>query len=319
VTSSAAADPKRWRELEEMLRRGIGAHEADRFVRLYRAVCDDLALARQRKLDVDVIDRLNDLVAAGHQRLYRPARGSWRRVADLLFREFPRAVRAEARLIVWTHVAFYGSAVAMAIWLMGAPEMVYSVLDPIQARGMEEMYDPSSEHFLKPRDIDTDIAMFGFYIYNNISIALRSFASGVLAGVGSLFVLVFNGIFMGTVAAHLANVGFGDQLLTFVIGHGSLELTAVVLSSAAGLRLGWSVIAPGARSRGASLQHAALSAIPIVYGAAAMLLAAASIEAFWSSSRAIPPEVKMMVGSTGWAAVLLFMMFAGRRGGSRAN
>lgn len=313
------SDQKRWRELEELLEHGVGAHEADRFVRLYRAVCDDLALARQRKLDVGVIDRLNALVTAGHQRLYRPARGSWRRIMDLLLRDFPRAVRAEKRLVIWAHLAFYGAAAGMAIWLAGTPEMVYAVLDPFQARELETMYDPQSSDYLRPRSVDTDTAMFGFYIYNNISIAFRAFASGILAGIGSLVVLVFNGVFLGAVAAHLANVGHGEQLLVFVIGHGSLELTALVLASVAGLRLGWSVLAPGARSRGAALRAGAQRAIPVVYGAAAMLLAAAAVEAFWSSRREVPGEVKIMIGSLGWAVVLLYLMFAGRRDGPRAN
>jgi uncharacterized membrane protein SpoIIM required for sporulation len=316
---AAQAEP-RWRELEKLLRRNRpSGHDAERFLTLYRAACDDLALARQRKLDVVVIDRLNQLVTAGHQILYRPPRGSWRRLADLLGSDFPRAVRAEGKLVLLAHLLFYGAAAAVGAWLWRHPDMVYAVMDPATARSMEHMYDPAAEHYLKPRSFDSDAAMFGFYIYNNISIAFRAFASGALAGIGSLVVLLFNGVFLGAVGAHVANAGFGMELLSFVIGHGSFELTALVLASVAGMRLGVSIIAPGELTRAAALAVAAKRAMPIVYGAAAMLVLAATLEAFWSSSRAVAQPTKLIAGIVGWVLVAAYLGLAGRWRGSRAR
>ena len=92
---------------------------------------------------------------------------------------------------------------------------------------------------------------------------------------------------MGYVAAH----GAGDNILTFVVGHGSLELGAIVLAGGAGLPLGWSIVAPGDRTRVASLQAAARSVVFVVFGAAVMLFMAAAVEGFWSAST-LPSVVK---------------------------
>ncbi|MEO1172919.1 MAG: stage II sporulation protein M [Myxococcota bacterium] len=194
------------------------------------------------------------------------------------------------------------------------PEYAYSVLDPGTAASMEAMYDPSSERHLRPRDADTDWQMFGFYIRNNVGIGFRTFAGGVFAGIGSLFFLVFNGVFFGAVFGHLYEVGFIMPLFTFVVGHGSLELTAIVLSAAAGLRLGWSWMAPGQNTRLDALRLGARKALPLIYGATLMLFLAAIVEAFWSSSRLLPPEVKWSVGGVGWLAVIAYFVFGGRRG-----
>jgi len=227
------------------------------FPRAYRQICRDLAVARQRQLDAHVVDYLNGLALAGHQQLYRPAKASWRRIIDFAARDLPRAVRAEGRLILLCHLLFYGATFGIGLLVRLHPELVYTVLDPGAAQAIEAMYNPEAQSYLNPRDSDSDAAMFGFYIFNNVSIAFRTFGSGLFCGLGSLFLLVYNGIFFGAVAGHLANQGFADTLAAFVIGHGSFELTAIIISAAAGLRLGWSVTAPGALSRRESLRQAA--------------------------------------------------------------
>ncbi|MEO0813857.1 MAG: stage II sporulation protein M, partial [Myxococcota bacterium] len=179
---------------------------------------------------------------------------------------------------------------------------------------LESMYDPASKHHLKPREADGDFFMFGFYIRNNVGIGFRTFAGGIFAGVGSLFFLIFNGVFFGGVFGHLYQVGFADTLTTFVIGHGSLELTAITFCAAAGLRLGWSWIAPGNHTRFDSVRIGAGRALPILYGATLMLFLAAIVEAFWSSSVLIPREVKWGVGGLGWILLCAYFVLGGRRG-----
>src|SRR3546814_19122766 len=93
--------------------------------------------------------------------------------------------------------------------------------------------------------------MFGLYIANNISIGFRTFAGGLLAGVGSLLVLVFNGVMLGTVAAHLQGIGHGGPFWRFVVGHAAPELSAIVVAGTAGLRLGLGLVAPGQIGRAA--------------------------------------------------------------------
>ncbi len=154
--------------------------------------------------------------------------------------------------------------------------------------------------------------MFGFYIRNNVGVAFQCFASGLTAGVGSIFFLVYNGAMGGAVAGYLTERGLGDTFYSFVVTHGSFELTAIVLSGAAGLKLGHSLLAPGRRTRGQSLVRAARECVVVIYGVAAMLVVAAALEAFWSSSAWVPHSVKYGVAAVCWLAVFGYLALQGR-------
>jgi uncharacterized membrane protein SpoIIM required for sporulation len=153
--------------------------------------------------------------------------------------------------------------------------------------------------------------MTGFYVYNNVGIALRCFALGIIGGIGSAIYLVQNGLFTGAILGYVVSRGAGFNILTFIVGHGSLELGAIVLAGGAGLSLGWSIVAPGDRTRLASLQTCAREIIVIVAGAAAMLVMAALIEGFWSAS-SIPTAVKLTVGATMFVLVVAYILLGGR-------
>jgi uncharacterized membrane protein SpoIIM required for sporulation len=196
------------------------------------------------------------------------------------------------------------------------PNLIYAVIDPGTVMGVEQMYDPSAEHFLREREASSDLLMFGFYIRNNIGIAYRTFAGGMLAGLGSLLILILNGLHIGAIAAHLDNVGFGEPFWSFVIGHGAFELTGIAISGAAGLRIGMALFAPGRRTRTDAMVLEARAAMPLIYGFTAMLLIAAFLEAFWSSIVFIPRETKLLVGAGLWTVVLSYLVLAGRRSGS---
>ena len=155
--------------------------------------------------------------------------------------------------------------------------------------------------------------MFGYYIMNNIGIGFRNYSLGITAGIGTAFILIFNGVSLAALSAHVIHLGFEQTFFPFVVGHGSFELTAIVFSGAAGLKLGYSVIAPGAERRVDALRVAATESIVIVYGVIAMLVAAALIEAFWSSKPALPIELKLFVGAVLWLLVALYFGALGRR------
>ena len=93
---------------------------------------------------------------------------------------------------------------------------------------------------------------------------------------------MFNGLHIGATFGHISQLGFGENLFSFVAGHGSFELTAIVLCGGAGLKVGYALLNPGSYKRILAVQLAAKEAIKIVYGAALMLLFAAFIEAYWS-------------------------------------
>lgn len=289
----------------------------ERLPALYRRLCQHLALARHRGHSAALQDRLNALALRGQVQLYRRPGAGLQAAATRLLVEVPQTVRAEWRLVLLAHALLYlpAAVVAAAIW--AEPALVFSVLDPHQVSDFEQMYDPASPRFLRERGADEDTAMFGFYIRNNISVAYNSMGAGVLGGLGSAYILVSNGLMLGAVGAHLALNGAWTTFSTFVIGHGSWELTAIVLSGAAGLRVGLTLLAPRGRSRGEALRAQARPLLTMTYGFTAMLVIAAVFEAYWSSSSSLSAELKYGVGAALWALVYGWLLLAGRGGGPR--
>ncbi len=278
----------------------------------YRRLCQQLALARRRGYSPVVTTRLQELMQRGHNLLYRTPAPRWKRAAEFLLADFPRLVRSEAGCMWAAAALFVVPLLAMFVLLQWYPELIHGLMSPTEVAQLERMYDPSSESSRLGRDSGTDWQMFGHYIMNNISIGLRTFASGLLAGVGTILVLIFNGISIGAAFGHLQQIGSGDPLWRFVAGHAPFELTAIVLAGGAGLRLGFNLIAPGRRRRIDALVVGGIKGAKLCLGIAFMLLVAAFIEAFWSSTQSIPASIKFSVSGVLWTLVLLWLWRGGR-------
>jgi len=310
---------KIWNEFEAVVRGGRDnlKAKAQWFPQGYRELTQDLNTARAHGFDPSLIERLNSLVLEGNQILYTQRSWSPKKLAEFIFRVFPRAVRSQWRSLGVSLLIFYGFTFFFGALCVRNPSMVYRLIGVDTIQNLELMYDPESSHFLNPRDASSDADMFGFYIYNNISIAFRTFAGGILAGIGSVIILCFNGVFFGAAAGHIINAGFGSTFFPFVIGHSSFELTAVVLSAQGGLLLGYRLFFTRGLSKAASLRDAGKTALPIIAGAALMLVLAACIEAFWSSRHWLSPNLRYGVGAAGWVLVILYFTLAGRDPESR--
>jgi uncharacterized membrane protein SpoIIM required for sporulation len=306
-----------WRQLEQHLRklrdgrnRESGA-EAE-LVDLYRRNCEHLAIARARAYPAHLTDRLHTLTAEAHQVIYQTNDLGWQRLLRLFTRDFPRAVRAHARYVWLATAVLVLPTLVMGVLVYARPELILSVMDADNVTQFERMYDDSNTTIMDRRGGSTDWAMFGYYIKNNIGISFQCFASGLLAGVGSLFYLAFNGALGGAVAGYLTLRGMGSTFYSFVVTHAAFELTAIVLSGAAGLRLGHALLVPRRNTRTQSLVDAARESIVIVYGVIVMLLIAAAIEAFWSSQRWMPLPIKYSVAALCWLAVIAYLTRQGR-------
>lgn len=300
--------------LDRLERRGSKGEAAPDFPELYRQVCHHLALARHRRYGADLEMRLNRLVLRGHQQLYRSRTGDLAAALRFAATGFPRLVRAEGRLVLLSLLLFAVPLLGMLLVVSGRPELALSILPPESVEEMGQSFGPGGS-LEAGRALDSDLLMFGFYIYNNIGIAFRTFAGGILFGLGSIFFLVFNGLAIGASAGHVAHMGFGNNFYPFVIGHGAFELTAIVLAGAAGLRLGLALLAPGRLTRGQALLAAGKRVIGLVYGLTGMLTIAAFLEAFWSPSE-VSSTVKLVVGGFLWLYVVGYFLFAGRSHGS---
>jgi uncharacterized membrane protein SpoIIM required for sporulation len=280
------------------------------FPEAYRRVCHHLSLAQARGYSREVTERLQQIVEMGHRQLYRPPAARWYKAATFLLAEFPRLVRENWRYMLVATVLLYVPAIVAYVLLQWRPDFAHSIFSTQQLREFEQMYDPSNPKI--GRSNGTDLQMFGFYIMNNVSIAFRTFASGLLLGVGAIYVLIANGILMGGVAGHLNAMGYGAPFWRFVVGHSGFELTAIVIAGGAGLRLGLSLLAPGRMRRETALRDAAWKGARLALGAFAMLVMAAFIEAYWSSVSLLPDVVKYGSGAAIWLLVAAWLSFGGR-------
>jgi uncharacterized membrane protein SpoIIM required for sporulation len=304
-----------WRKLEETtaaLDKGKPALDAHELPHLFRQVCGDLALAQHRMYGRRLCDRLNALVIAAYQHLQMAANRGGSAFVRLFAQEFPAAVRREARL-VWLCIGLF--CIPVAGFILAAyfePKWIYAVLSPEMRQMMDGMYGEGTRNeFIRDR-FGSNFAMFGFYIFNNVGIAFRIFAGGVIFGVLGAVALGYQGVMIGAMFGYVHQAGNLERLYTFASSHSSWELLGFMLGAAAGMRIGLAFAMPGRLTRAAAMREAGKRALPILYGSTAMISVAAVIEAFWSPSDA-PPEMKYTVGILGWAMFAAYFFFAGRR------
>jgi uncharacterized membrane protein SpoIIM required for sporulation len=299
------------RDARSSRRQWHGLADADIPAR-YRRLCQQLALARRRGYSPVLVERLQQLMQRGHSLLYRTPAPRWRAVVEFLLAGFPRLVRAEGFCMIVSAVLFWLPLVAIFVAIQFKPELSAALFDAARLHAMESMYDPHDAAHALGRASETDLAMFGYYIWNNVSIGFKTFASGMLACVGAVVVLITNGIVIGGMAGHLQAIGYGDPFWRFVAGHSPFELTAIVISGGAGLRLGLNLIAPGQRKRIDALIDGGRRGALLCAGVFAMLLMAAFIEAFWSSIGWMPAWIKYSVSAVLWLLVGLWLWRGGR-------
>lgn len=302
-----------WNELDHMIGSGGGLHHKDgptisRTASLYRSLCNDLTRAESSRYTPDLLDYLHGLAGRTHNVLYGAKPMRVFSAAKMLFVDFPIELRRNWRLFVLSCALFL---VPWAIGLFGALTSSSFAGEVLPRAMLDQMADAYSHGFSAGRDGGQDAQMAGFYVYNNVGIAFRCFATGILFGVGTIFFLIYNGLVIGTVTGYVMTTGGGTNIWTFMCGHGPWEITAIFISGGAGLQMGYSLIATEGLTRFASMKRHLRSIVAQVVGAAAMLTIAALIEGFWSPS-ALPNEVKWTFGALNLVIVVLFLSLGGR-------
>lgn len=278
----------------------------------FRRLARDLALARDRQYSAPLIEQLHQRVLAAHQRIYAAAPAQRHSLLSFIAQGFPALVRREWRAVLIAFLLFFLPLAIMLAVLQYSPDSVYLVISPEQASNFEGMYAPDAEHLGRPRSASSAWAMWGYYIANNVRIDFQCFAGGITFGLGAIFFLIYNGLMIGSVAGHLTQLGYIETFWGFVAGHSAFELTGAVLSGAAGLKIGYALVAPGNLSRATALKNAALIAGQLLAGAATLTFLAAFIEAFWSPNRGMPVHIKYGIGIALWLLTWAYLGLAGR-------
>ena len=288
-------------------RRSYAADDVLRLGELYRAACADLMLAEAHDLPRDTVAYLHDLVARAHNVVYRGRGFNFRRWAMDLLADLPRRLRSDPTLRV-SALVFYGSFLAFGIIGAARPDLAAKIVGESTLEMYDEMYAKSHD-----RGFGESSFMTGFYIKHNASIGLNCFAWGLTFCIMTLYLLFSNGMQLGVVFGHMALMTpQRDHFYTFVTAHAPFELTAIVFSGAAGLRLGWGLIETKGQTRLASLRREAKLSLPTVGAATFLFVLAAFLEGFVSPS-ALPYAVKAGIALTCATLLAAYVALGGRR------
>jgi uncharacterized membrane protein SpoIIM required for sporulation len=320
-----AARKPTWDALDDLIgklerlgnKRGLPSTELAQLSPLYRDAAADLARAESSDYSEALLQYLQDLTARGHGLLYRQpgkaeavrqgaSKTSW-------FVLFPQTIRRHHRAMWLATALFFVPLLFGLIATLLNPRFAAEIAGEDQLQQLAEGY---AKGFSEGRGGGEGAMMAGFYVHNNVGIALRCFAVGVFGGIGSAFYLLHNGLVIGATLGYVTVRGAGLNILTFIVGHGTFELGAIVIAGGAGMVLGWSFVAPGPYTRVESLRRIGRDAVVLIGGAAVMLLIAALLEGFWSGS-SLPSALKLAVGALFFVAILAYIALAGRSSASK--
>jgi uncharacterized membrane protein SpoIIM required for sporulation len=302
-----------WDELAMLLdrwgnKRAVDGATISRIGVLYRDLCNDIVRCKAARFGPEISAHLDVLAGRAHSRLYNTRPLKLPNAFDFVFREFPRSLRANWRFFALS-VALFTIPFVVGLGLtLHSKQFAEHVLPPSTLEMLTEAYQKG---FDDGRDGSTNTMMAGFYVWNNVGIAFRCFATGIFCGLGTVFFLVYNGLSTGCVAGYVTASGAGANIWTFMSGHSPFEITAIFIAGAAGLEMGYALVATNGRTRIGSLQSHAMSIASQVVGAAVFLCIAALIEGFWSPS-SVPAPIKWAFAASGACGVTAFLALGGR-------
>ncbi|OBF51913.1 hypothetical protein A5756_19090 [Mycobacterium sp. 852002-53434_SCH5985345] len=297
-----------WDRLDRLVarRRSLTGAEVDELVELYQRVSTHLSMLRSASSDSLLIGRLSSLVARARSVVtgaHAPLSGTFARFWTV---SFPVVAYRSWRWWLGTAVAFFAVVFMMAFWVAANPEVQSAAGTPSDIEQLVN-HDVASYYSEHPA------AAFALQIWvNNSWVAAQCIALSVLLGLPIPIVLFQNAANLGLISGLMFQAGKGGVLLGLLIPHGLLELTAVFLAGAAGMRLGWSVISPGDRPRGQVLAEQGRAVVSVAIGLVGVLLVSGLIEALVTPSP-LPTVVRVGIGIIAEAAFLTYIVYFGRR------
>lgn len=278
-----------WEELEKLLSqsgsKGIAAlnrRELRSLSLLYRQAASDLSILRQDPTGQLYARRLNQLLARAHNIIYAGRRSRPLGVWQFFSRTYPQVFRRNLAYVITAFAVFLAGSVAGLLMTLQNPAFQLQVLGPEMVSTIEhhKMWTHSVVA-IKPIASSTIMT-------NNLSVTFLTFAAGITAGVGTLYMVFFNGLLLGVVGAACWLNQMSLQLWSFVAPHAVLELPSIFIAGGAGLKIAQGLLFPGVLSRKDSLRLAGAEAIQLLLGTIPLLVIAGILEGFFSPTSETP-------------------------------
>jgi uncharacterized membrane protein SpoIIM required for sporulation len=301
-----------WERLEVLVEQcgsrgtvNLSRRELREFGLLYRQVAADLSVLRQDDTGARYSRHLNQLLGSAHSIIYLGKKTSLASLLGFFARDWPALVRRMRGYLAVVASVFLLCAMAGVLLTLHNPDFALQVLGP-------QMIDSIARHQMWTQSIVAIKPLAsGAIMTNNIAVCFMTFAMGVTAGLGTLYMIAFNGLLMGVVGAACGTNGMSLSLWSFIAGHGSLEIPAILLAGAAGLRLGTGLLFPGQLARRESFRLAGSEAVQLELGTVPLLVVAGLIEGF-ISPLGISPALKFSLGAALLAGLLVWVLSGAR-------
>jgi uncharacterized membrane protein SpoIIM required for sporulation len=285
--------------------RNLSGPELREMALLYRQIAGDLSALRQERTARNVEAQLNQLLARAHEVVYSGRKTRFVDIWGFFSREYPRLFRRLLPFTLASLTLFAGGALLGSLLTLARPEFERHMLGPY-------MIDTIERHEMWTHSVSAVAPQASSAIMtNNLSVTFVTFAAGITAGLGTLYMIAFNGLLLGVIGTACHQAQMSVKLWSFVAPHGSLELPAIVIAGGAGLRLAWGLLFPGIYRRGHSLSVGGAEAVRLVGGVIPMLVVAGILEGFFSPSGA-PVWLKFLASGVLFSGLVIWLWSAPR-------
>ncbi len=305
IDAFVAVRSSRWSRLQQLVRaRRLSGPETDELVALYQSTATDLSRVRTSAPDPTVISRLSALLGRGRSLIAGAHEPSWSDVVRFVVISVPAAFYRVRWWTVGMMLAFIAIGVATFVWTLSNPDVLAQLGTPSQREQYaQELFSAYYSNYAP-----SDFA--GLVWTNNAWIAARAIAMGI-TGIGPIYLLVANAMGVGQAAAMLGEQGMMDVFWGLILPHGQLELTAIFIACGAGLKIFWTLVSPGPRTRSRALAEEGRAMITLVIGLA-MVLAVSGVVEGWVPRQDWPAAVKIGIGTLVLAAYWAYTLILGR-------
>lgn len=306
-----AAHTAEWRRLDMLATRGhrpqrLTGAELDELVDLYQRTATHLSVVRTNSPDPVLVDRLSSLVARGRSAVAGSKTWSWLTVWTFLQVTFPAAVYRIRWWIAGTALVCFALSLAIGTWVVLNPEVQANVLPPAEVK---DLVNEDFENYYS----EAPAGSFAAKVFtNNVWVAAQALTLGILLGLPTAFVLFQNFANLGLIGGLMVANDRGALFFGLITPHGLIELSAVIIAGAAGLKIGWTVIDPGPRTRSQAVAEEFRSLVTVSLGLIVVLLLAGLIEAFVTPS-GLPTAARVIIGVIAEVGLLYWVGVYGRR------
>lgn len=283
-----------WKRLEELTRRRskLSFDDAEEFIRLYQLAQGDLALAREELSDTPLVGQLQALVMRANAEISRPAYSLRDDMLWLVSNTVPAHVYALRFKILGLLVYFICGAAAGALLVLHFPALARLFLSEKMIRSVQNGH-LWTEQIMSV--LPGSVVSFNI-MTNNIIVVLTSFTLGLFYGVGTLYIVGINGLLLGGAFAFTFQHGMADRLLAFILPHGFVEISVILVTASCGFAMGESLVRRGQLSWRESLRQSAGRGFAVCLFCLPFLVGAGSIEGYVSPADGVPLAVRLLVG-----------------------